>query len=164
MAHEAKRIAFGPVPSRRLGQSLGINNIPPKICTYSCIYCQLGRSLKMQIEREEFYHPEEIFKEVENKIREAMGRGEPIDYLTFVPDGEPTLDRNLGKEIEFLKQVGIKIAVITNSSLIMINVGQKAPDFTAPAYHQGKFINVKLSEYLGTWVVLCFYPGDFTFV
>ena len=46
----------------------------------------------------------------------------------------------------------------------MITVGQKAPDFTAPAYHRGKFVNVKLSEYLGKWVVLCFYPGDFTFV
>jgi peroxiredoxin (alkyl hydroperoxide reductase subunit C) len=46
----------------------------------------------------------------------------------------------------------------------MIKVGQKAPDFTAPAYHKGKFIEVKLSEYLGKWVVLCFYPGDFTFV
>ena len=46
----------------------------------------------------------------------------------------------------------------------MIKVGQKAPDFTAPAYHNGKFINVKLSEFLGKWVVLCFYPGDFTFV
>ena len=46
----------------------------------------------------------------------------------------------------------------------MIKVGQKAPDFTAPAYHKGKFINVKLSDYLGKWVVLCFYPGDFTFV
>ncbi len=46
----------------------------------------------------------------------------------------------------------------------MIKVGQKAPDFSAPAYHQGKFINVKLSDYLGKWVVLCFYPGDFTFV
>jgi len=46
----------------------------------------------------------------------------------------------------------------------MIKVGQKAPDFTAPAYHKGKFVSVKLSEYLGKWVVLCFYPGDFTFV
>ena len=46
----------------------------------------------------------------------------------------------------------------------MIMVGRKAPDFTAPAYHQGKFVNVKLSDYLGKWVVLCFYPGDFTFV
>ncbi len=46
----------------------------------------------------------------------------------------------------------------------MIKVGQKAPDFTAPAYYKGKFVNVKLSEYLGKWVLLCFYPGDFTFV
>ena len=46
----------------------------------------------------------------------------------------------------------------------MITVGQKAPDFTSPAYHRGKFVNVKLSDYLGKWVILCFYPGDFTFV
>jgi len=46
----------------------------------------------------------------------------------------------------------------------MIQVGKKAPDFTAPGYHQGKFVNVKLSDYLGKWVLLCFYPGDFTFV
>lgn len=46
----------------------------------------------------------------------------------------------------------------------MIKVGQKAPDFTAPGYHKGEFVNVKLSDYLGKWVVLCFYPGDFTFV
>jgi peroxiredoxin (alkyl hydroperoxide reductase subunit C) len=46
----------------------------------------------------------------------------------------------------------------------MIKVGQKAPDFVAPAYHKGKFVNVKLSDHLGKWVVLCFYPGDFTFV
>ncbi len=46
----------------------------------------------------------------------------------------------------------------------MILIGRKAPDFTAPGYHQGKFINLKLSEYLGKWVLLCFYPGDFTFV
>lgn len=52
----------------------------------------------------------------------------------------------------------------TKKEAPMIKVGQKAPDFTAPAYHKGKFINVKLSDYLGKWVVLCFYPGDFTFV
>ncbi len=46
----------------------------------------------------------------------------------------------------------------------MIQVGKKAPDFMAPAYHKGKFVNVKLSDYLGKWVLLCFYPGDFTFV
>ena len=111
-------IAFGPVPSRRLGHSMGINNIPPKICTYSCVYCQVGRTLNMQAERKVFYKPEEIVKSVEKKVREAKERGEPVDYLTFVPDGEPTLDINLGKEIELLETSGIKIAVITNSSLI----------------------------------------------
>jgi peroxiredoxin (alkyl hydroperoxide reductase subunit C) len=53
---------------------------------------------------------------------------------------------------------------ITRERGPMIKVGKKAPDFTAPAYQKGKFINVKLSEYLGKWVILCFYPGDFTFV
>jgi peroxiredoxin (alkyl hydroperoxide reductase subunit C) len=53
---------------------------------------------------------------------------------------------------------------ITRERSSMIKVGKKAPDFTAPAYQKGKFINVKLSEYLGKWVILCFYPGDFTFV
>jgi len=110
--------AFGPVPSRRLGQSMGINNIPPKICTYSCIYCQLGNTIKMQIERENFYRVEEIIRDVGDKIQEAKKRGEHIDYLTFVPDGEPTLDRNIGKEIKELRKFGIKIAIITSGSLI----------------------------------------------
>ena len=111
-------IAFGPVPSRRLGRSLGINNIPPKVCTYSCAYCQLGRTIKMQVDRRAFYQPEEILKDVEEKVESARKVRESIDYLTFVPDGEPTLDVNLGREIELLKPLGIKIAVITNASLI----------------------------------------------
>ncbi|MGD9237213.1 MAG: radical SAM protein, partial [Desulfobacterales bacterium] len=111
-------IAFGPVPSRRLGRSLGINNIPAKICTYSCVYCQVGKTTRMQIERAPFYRPEEIFRDVENKIEQAQRKGESIDYLTFVPDGEPTLDANLGQEIELLKSLGPKVAVITNGSLI----------------------------------------------
>ena len=111
-------IAFGPVPSRRLGRSLGINNIPPKVCTYSCVYCQLGRTIKMKVDRRAFYEPEEILKAVRDKVERARESGEPIDYLTFVPDGEPTLDVNLGCEIELLRSLGIKIAVITNASLI----------------------------------------------
>lgn len=111
-------IAFGPVPSRRLGHSLGINNIPPKVCSYSCVYCQLGRTFNMTAERKDFYKPEEIFKDVEKKVKDARKSKEPIDYLTFVPDGEPTLDINLGQEIELLKTLGIKIAVISNASLI----------------------------------------------
>jgi len=111
-------IAFGPVPSRRLGRSLGINNIPPKICTYSCIYCQLGRTIKMRVERRVFYEPEEVSRDVQDKVEKAREAGETIDYLTFVPDGEPTLDINLGREIELLEPLGLKTAVITNGSLI----------------------------------------------
>jgi wyosine [tRNA(Phe)-imidazoG37] synthetase (radical SAM superfamily) len=118
MMDSEKRIAFGPVPSRRLGQSIGINNVPPKICTYSCIYCQLGRTHTLQITRKPFYTPQEIVTAVKLKIQAAKEKKEAIDYLTFVANGEPTLDSNLGREIELLKNLGIKIAVITNSSLI----------------------------------------------
>jgi wyosine [tRNA(Phe)-imidazoG37] synthetase (radical SAM superfamily) len=110
-------IAFGPVPSRRLGRSLGVNNIPPKICTYSCVYCQLGRTIQMQVTRTLFYEPEKVLRAVQRQVEAASEIGEPVDYLTFVPDGEPTLDANLGREIELLKSLGIKIAVITNGSL-----------------------------------------------
>jgi wyosine [tRNA(Phe)-imidazoG37] synthetase (radical SAM superfamily) len=112
------RITFGPVPSRRLGRSLGINNIPPKICTYSCVYCQVGKTYNLSIERKEFYKIEEIRNQVEEKIDELKKLKEKIDFLSFVPDGEPTLDINLGKEIKMLKNFGIPIAVITNGSLI----------------------------------------------
>jgi len=115
---EGVRLAFGPVPSRRLGKSLGINNIPAKTCSYSCVYCQLGRTINMTTDRQAFYKPEDIFREVKRKVDEASSRNERVDYLTFVPDGEPTLDINLGKEISILKQIEIPVAVITNASLI----------------------------------------------
>ncbi len=109
---------FGPVPSRRLGRSLGINNIPPKICSYSCVYCQLGRSLSMVNHRGEYYDPEELGKEVLDAIQCLAQNNERVDYLTVVPDGEPTLDQNLGRLIDLLKTSGVKVAVITNSTLI----------------------------------------------
>lgn len=111
-------IVFGPVPSRRLGHSLGINNIPPKVCTYACVYCQLGRTIKMQAERRAFHKPMEILHAVREKVKKAGEKRESIDYLAFVPDGEPTLDVHLGQEIDLLKPLGIKVAVITNASLI----------------------------------------------
>jgi wyosine [tRNA(Phe)-imidazoG37] synthetase (radical SAM superfamily) len=111
-------LVFGPIPSRRLGRSLGINNIPPKICSYSCIYCQVGVTDSMSIKREGYYSPNDILEEVSSKVKQLQDASEEIDFLTFVPDGEPTLDINLGKEIDLLKPLGIKIAVITNSSLI----------------------------------------------
>jgi wyosine [tRNA(Phe)-imidazoG37] synthetase (radical SAM superfamily) len=72
----------------------------------------------MLVDRQAFYKPEQILMQVERKINEATLRGERIDYITFVPDGEPTLDVNLGREISLLKHVGISIAVITNASLL----------------------------------------------
>lgn len=112
---------FGPVPSRRLGQSLGINNIPPKTCSYSCIYCQIGRTNCMQITRSSFYKPEVLLLETKTKLAALKNTNKKIDFISFVPDGEPTLDKNLGTEICLLKQFGIKIAVITNASLLWMD-------------------------------------------
>lgn len=109
---------FGPVPSRRLGRSLGINNVPPKKCTYACAYCQLGTTLDKQARRAGFYKPDELISQVRRIIDSARATGESIDYLTFVPAGEPTLDIHLGETIHALKPLGIEIAVITNGSLL----------------------------------------------
>ena len=106
-------IVFGPLPSRRLGLSLGVNNIPPKICSYSCVYCQLGRTKRLQTHREALFNPTEIIESVKRK----MESDDRIDYITFVPDGEPTLDVNIGREIEKLRDFG-RVAVITNASLL----------------------------------------------
>jgi len=110
--------AFGPVPSRRLGMSLGVNNIPPKICTYSCVYCQLGRTIRLSIERRAFYNVDTVISDVARRVREVKNGGGVINYITIVPDGEPTLDANLGKLIKGIKNLGIPVAVITNASLM----------------------------------------------
>ena len=113
-----KTIVFGPVPSRRLGRSLGINNIPPKACTYSCVYCQVGKTTNKTVDRQAFFKPDALTSEVKRKIDEVIAREEKIDYLAFVPDGEPTLDLNISEEISVLKQTGMPTAVITNASLL----------------------------------------------
>jgi len=112
-------LVFGPVPSRRLGQSIGINHIPPKACPYSCIYCQLGRTNHMAVTRREYYKSEEILAQIKQKLND-IGK-KHVDYLTFVPDGEPTLDINLGRHIDLLKPFGIPTAVITNASLLWMD-------------------------------------------
>jgi wyosine [tRNA(Phe)-imidazoG37] synthetase (radical SAM superfamily)/SAM-dependent methyltransferase len=111
-------IAFGPVPSRRLGRSLGINNIRPKTCSHACAYCQLGNTLSMQIDRSSFYGPDAVVQSVREKVASARGNGEPVDYLAFIPDGEPTLDRDLEAEILRLAPLETPVAVITNASLL----------------------------------------------
>jgi len=117
IAGQASRV-FGPVPSRRLGRSLGINNIPPKVCSYACVYCQVGRTTRLQVVRRRFYRPEDILQDVRSRMAESGAASERVDYLTFVPDGEPTLDVNLGAEIALLKPLGVPVGVITNSSLL----------------------------------------------
>ena len=111
-------IVFGPIPSRRLGRSLGVNHIPPKVCSYSCVYCQIGLTNSMSVERKSFYPIYEIVNEVFERVNQLKSSDEKVDYISFVPDGEPTLDINLGSLIQRLKPLGIKIAVITNSSLL----------------------------------------------
>ncbi len=107
-------VAFGPVPSRRLGKSLGVNNLPSKFCTYSCLYCQIGVTVNKTVERRAFYDPKDVFECVKGRVEIVKD----LDYVTFVPNGEPTLDVNLGREVEMLKSLGYPIAIITNSSLI----------------------------------------------
>lgn len=104
-------IVFGPVLSRRFGRSLGINHLSRKACTYSCIYCQLGRTPRTSVERCAFVSTEEI-------VAAVRGVRTPYDIVSFVPDGEPTLDINLGTHIRAVKELGCRVAVITNGSLL----------------------------------------------
>jgi wyosine [tRNA(Phe)-imidazoG37] synthetase (radical SAM superfamily) len=78
----------------------------------------LGKTRNILVDRQSFYRPEDILRQVKRKVNEASLRKEKIDYLTFVPDGEPTLDINVGEEISLLRQIGIPIAVVTNASLL----------------------------------------------
>ncbi len=109
------KYVFGPVPSRRLGRSLGISPIPPKTCNYSCIYCQLGRTSVLTNERKMFFPVQNIVKEV----KKALEKEHVIDYITIVGDGEPTLYLGLGELIEEIKAfTNIPVAVITNGALL----------------------------------------------
>lgn len=111
-------ICFGPVTSRRLGKSLGINNIiAPKRCSFGCVYCQAGRTIRKSIAREQFYRPDFIYDEVYRHLESISEENYP-DYLTFVSLGEPTLDASIAKSLILLRDTGIKLAVITNSSLL----------------------------------------------
>lgn len=118
MTGSTPSIVFGPVPSRRLGRSLGINNIPPKTCSYACVYCQAGRTTHLEMKRRLFYDPAVIEQAVHARLDLAAARNEQVDYVTFVPDGEPTLDLLLGRTIDAIKPLGVPVAVVTNASLL----------------------------------------------
>jgi wyosine [tRNA(Phe)-imidazoG37] synthetase (radical SAM superfamily) len=111
-------IAFGPIPSRRLGQSLGINNVTRKACSYTCVYCQVGPTTEKIIQPKGFFTPAQIHAAVASHVHKLRQRGLPVDYLTFVPEGEPTLDIHLGESIARLRDLDIPIAVISNGTLL----------------------------------------------
>jgi len=112
------RIAFGPIPSRRLGRSLGVNNIPAKVCSYACRYCQVGTTTEHSVEPRAFFDSGQIRAAVVAHLGRIRAAGQDADHLSFVPDGEPTLDSGLGESIAALRELGVPIAVITNGSLL----------------------------------------------
>lgn len=106
---------YGPVPSRRLGSSLGVSPIPEKTCNYSCVYCQLGRTDKLINKRDEFFKLEEIVEELNSYDWQNAN----VDVVTIVGEGEPTLYSRLGELIEETKKITNKtVAVITNGALM----------------------------------------------
>jgi wyosine [tRNA(Phe)-imidazoG37] synthetase (radical SAM superfamily) len=111
---------FGPVPSRRLGQSLGIDPVPIKSCNWNCVYCQLGRTRRPILERQVFFSTEKILQEASVQL-EDHEPGE-IDWVTFIGSGETTLHAGLGEMILGVKALtNLPVAVITNGSLLYLS-------------------------------------------
>ncbi|HXX33712.1 MAG TPA: radical SAM protein [Thermodesulfobacteriota bacterium] len=113
---KAYRYLYGPVPSRRLGRSLGIDLVPHKICTYDCIYCQIGNTTEITPVRKEYAPVKEILEEVSSFLKEETSS---VDYLSLSGSGEPTLHSQIRSVIEGIKAItSIPIAIITNGSLL----------------------------------------------
>ncbi|MEW6377885.1 MAG: radical SAM protein [Thermodesulfobacteriota bacterium] len=107
---------YGPVPSRRLGRSLGVDLVPHKICTYDCIYCQIGKTTQKILVRKEYVPVKEVFDEIERFLREETSS---VDHLSLSGSGEPTLHCEIRSIIEGIKKMSsIPVAVISNGSLL----------------------------------------------
>ena len=114
MAEEYKYL-FGPVPSRRLGRSLGVDIIPLKTCTQNCIYCQLGRDALQMVWRDHYVHIDDVIAEIKKKVHNSL----EADYITISGSGEPTLSLDLGYLIgEIKKLTDTPVAVITNGTML----------------------------------------------
>lgn len=106
---------FGPVPSRRLGISLGVDLVMHKTCNLNCVYCECGETEKHSTERKEYVNADEVITEV----KAVLATGMHLDYITFSGAGEPTLNKELGKIISEIKELTqTKVAVITNGTLL----------------------------------------------
>lgn len=136
---------YGPVPSRRLGFSLGVDILPYKTCTLDCIYCQLGPTPKKTVQRKEHFSSDSVL----TQINKTLSSGQRIDYITFSGSGEPTLNTTLGKLIREIKKItDIPVAVLTNSTLLTearVRKALQAADLVVPsldAATQEEFIAV----------------------
>jgi wyosine [tRNA(Phe)-imidazoG37] synthetase (radical SAM superfamily) len=110
-----KKYLYGPVPSRRLGRSLGIDIVPLKHCTLDCVYCQLGRTTQKTIERRDYVPVEAVLAE----LRDTLKKGLKADFITISGSGEPTLNSRLGDLIDGIKKItDIPVAIITNGTLL----------------------------------------------
>ena len=106
---------FGPVLSRRLGFSLGVDLVPFKTCSLDCIYCQVGRTTHKTTERRDYISLESVVSE----LKDALKQNQKIDYVTLSGSGEPTLNINLGRIITAIKEItDIPVAVLTNGTLL----------------------------------------------
>ncbi len=118
MIQEKMKYTFGPVPSRRLGRSLGVDLVPFKTCTYNCVYCQLGRTTVKTVERKEYAPLGAVLNEVEERLKKIS----PPDYITLSGSGEPTLHSRIGDIIAGIKEISdVPVAVLTNGSLFWID-------------------------------------------
>jgi len=124
---------YGPVPSRRLGFSLGVDFIPFKTCSLDCIYCQLGHVPEKIVARKNYIPASEILPQIKKKI----DSGVRIDYITFSGSGEPTLNAEIGKLIRDIKQLTkIPVAVLTNGTLLQhheVRTALSAADLVVPS-------------------------------
>ena len=110
------KYVYGPVKSRRLGNSLGISTVPYKVCSFDCVYCQLKKTTEKTSQRKEYIPQKEILKEVAGFFKNKP-KNLKIDYLTFSGSGEPTLHRSIGSLIKRVKEIAsLPVALITNSS------------------------------------------------
>nr|WP_319540270.1 radical SAM protein [uncultured Methanospirillum sp.] len=109
------RYVFGPVLSRRLGRSLGIDLLPYKTCSYNCVYCECGATTDLTLTRSEFFPTADVIAELDH----ILAKGPVLDYITFAGSGEPTLSHSLGPVIRFLKETypRYRVAVLTNGTL-----------------------------------------------
>lgn len=110
-----RQFVYGPVPSRRLGISLGVDILPYKTCSLDCIYCQLGSSRRTIARRRTYFSPRKVLAQ----IREALESAGKVDHITFSGSGEPTLNKNLGRIIRGIKKMTrVPVAVLTNGTLL----------------------------------------------